>query len=274
MTKGFLLIGHDTEETAYGRLSDLTAKLIKKHFNLPISIITDKFSIIDQSLYDKIIFKEIGSDNYRYDVILNKRVKWRNTDRSDVYNLTPYNQTILIDSDYLIQNDCLKILYEQNVDFLCHNTMVEATGTGQFQNSEYLGIAKIPFCWATVMYWKKSEYAESVFAMWKHIQRNYDYYASLYNLSRVSFRNDFALSIALHMINGQTIHNKFIPWPLVNVPIQSHVVGTTDDQLVYAYESYNPNIGETKVNFHLLPKLNLHFFNKTNYEEVVDELTE
>lgn len=274
MNKGFLLIAHDTEETAYGRLSDLTAKLIKKHFDLPISIITDKHSKIDVDLYNRIIIKNIGADNHRFDMIKNKRVKWRNTDRSEVYNLTPYDQTIVIDSDYLIQNDNLKILFDQNVDFLCHNTMVEATGTGQFQNDEYLGIAKIPFCWATVMYFKKSEYATAVFEMWKHVQRNYDYYTQLYNISRSNFRNDFALSIALHMVNGQVMHNKFIPWPLINVSIQSHVVGTSDDQLVYAYESYNPNIGEIKVKFHLLPKLNLHFFNKTNYEEVADELTQ
>lgn len=272
MSKGFLLIGHDTEEVPYGRLSDLTAKLIKKHFDLPISIITDKYSTIDSTLYDKVVIKNIGAENYRYDMVLDKRVKWRNTDRSEIYSLTPYDQTIVVDSDYLIQNDNLKILFDQNVDFLCHNTMIEATGTGQFKNDEYLGIAKIPFCWATVMYLKKSEYAESVFTMWKHVQQNYAYYTQLYNLKRASFRNDYALSIALHMINGQVIHNKFIPWPLINIPIQSHVVGTSDDQLVYAYESYNPSIGEVKVKFHLLPELNLHFFNKTNYEEVADEL--
>lgn len=273
MSKGFLLIAHDTEETAYGRLSDLTAKLIKKHFDLPISIITDKFTKIDGDLYNRIVIKNIGADNHRYDMLSNKKVKWRNTDRSEAYDLSPYDQTILVDSDYLIQSDNLKLLFEQGIDFLCHNTMSEATGTGQFQNDPLLGSARIPFCWATVMYWKKSEYAESIFTMWKHVQRNYDYYTGLYNLNRASFRNDFALSIAMHMINGQVNHKRFIPWDLINIPITSEVLGLSKDELVYTYNSFNPNNGQTTLNVHLLPKLNLHFFNKVNYERVANELT-
>jgi hypothetical protein len=273
MTRGFLLIAHDTEETPYGKLSCLAAKLLKKHFDLPVSVITDKFTKLDNDLFDEIIFNEIGSDNYRFDVSLSKKVKWRNTDRSDAYLLSPYDQTILIDSDYLIQNNNLELLFNQSIDFLCHNSMLDITGTGQFQNDSELGSAKIPFCWATVIYFKKSEYAESIFTMWKHIKNNYEYYMELYNLNKSIYRNDYALSIAMHMINGQVINKKFIPWPLMNVPLQSTVNGVSAGALVYSYNSYNPNNGQTKLSVQMLPNLNLHFFNKLNYENIANELT-
>ena len=95
----------------------------------------------------------------------------------------------------------------------------------------------------------------------------------LYNLNKSIYRNDYALSIAMHMINGQVINKKFIPWPLMNVPLQSTVNGVSAGALVYSYNSYNPNNGQTKLSVQMLPNLNLHFFNKLNYENIANELT-
>jgi hypothetical protein len=60
----------------------------------------------------------------------------------------------------------------------------------------------IKIYWATVIYFKKSELAEHLFSLVRHIQENYSYYKDLYCFSNGMFRNDYAFSIAIHMLNG------------------------------------------------------------------------
>jgi hypothetical protein len=56
--------------------------------------------------------------------------------------------------------------------------------------------------WATVIYFKKTELAQHLFSIVKHVQENFAYYKDLYCFSQGMFRNDYAFSIAVHMLNG------------------------------------------------------------------------
>ena len=48
------------------------------------------------------------------------------------------------------------------------------------------------------------------------VEQNYKHYANLFGFDYNNFRNDFALSIALLLANGNTIPDQCdIPWPLL-----------------------------------------------------------
>ena len=60
----------------------------------------------------------------------------------------------------------------------------------------------IPMYWATIIYFTKSDTAKNVFDLVSHIKENYNYYRTVYDISESKFRNDFAFSIAVHMLKG------------------------------------------------------------------------
>ena len=72
--------------------------------------------------------------------------------------------------------------------------------------------------WATVVVFDKSQFSKDVFSMWQMVEQNYHHYANVFQFDGRKFRNDYALSIALLVANGNTVPEHCnIPWPLVNV---------------------------------------------------------
>jgi len=266
MTNGILLMGHDTPTVPYGLLATYAAQAIKKHLGLPVCLITDMHTTYNAKYFDEVKFNEIGNDNQRFDESLNKKIIWRNTDRSNAFDLSPFDKTILMDVDYLVQTSTLLKLFEQDIDFLCHRQINDVTG-GLFDNSETLGSVGIPFAWATVVYFTKGEYSANVFDTWNHVKKNWDYYTSLYNVQKGTFRNDFALSMALHMINGQVHHNKFIPWKLNTVPHRIHI---RESKILY--ERMDPNHSDLKKYYVWAQGMDLHFLNKQAFLEYSEAL--
>ena len=266
MSRGILLIAHDTNLVLYGKLADLASNAIRKNLpELEITLVTDISTSFNKSNYDQVIFQDIKDDNIRFDINTDRKHVWHNTGRSNIYDLTPYDQTILLDVDYLVNTNSLMKLFDQNIDFLCHNTMTNLTGDN-FENGNTLGSVKIPFSWATVVYFKKSKYANNIFDLWNHVKLNWKYYTKLYNISNESFRNDFALSIALHMTNGQVNHNRFIPWNLMTIPLQAQQVKIKCKKdtctIEMCYDKYNDNLKQMKKYSIWITDNDMHFLNK------------
>jgi hypothetical protein len=62
----------------------------------------------------------------------------------------------------------------------------------------------IKFYWATAFIFEKNPVMESFFDLVSVIKDNWSYYKSLYHLESDIFRNDFAFSIAIHIMNDET----------------------------------------------------------------------
>ena len=60
----------------------------------------------------------------------------------------------------------------------------------------------ITMYWATVVYFRKTEYVESFFNCVKHVRNNPQYYKDLYRWQGTLYRNDYSFSIAAHMMSG------------------------------------------------------------------------
>src|SRR5210317_1838147 len=105
MSKGVLLFAHNNSTVDYVKQANFCAGQIKKHLDLPVCLITsDKFNE-DHNNFNHVIVVNKPSTNQtktfnnataRYEDF------WNNTSRPDAYSLSPYDETIVMDTDYIV----------------------------------------------------------------------------------------------------------------------------------------------------------------------------
>lgn len=244
-SRGVLLFAFNTSTIDYEHIANQSARLIGHTLKLPVTIITEKD--VSNTLKN---FKN------------NVQSEWRNGDRWRAYELSPYDETLLLDSDYLVLDDSLLKLFDQNFDYRLqhHNAMLN-------QTSEFkMGVIGLPYVWATVVFFKKTIKSKLFFDLVSRIQNNYNYYRRLYHISSGSFRNDYAFAIANNILNGYDLGiNQSIPWTMLTI-----------DRDIKAIEIKNNNIVVRQDDrAHVLPRQNIHVIDKQyllgdDYNQFID----
>lgn len=232
-SKGVLLFATNTDTVDYVAIAHRAERLINHYLELPVTI-------IESSLKTK---------NKRYSIDTGQFESWNNKGRGQAYDLSPYEQTLLLDSDYLIFDDnLLKILDSlQGYKIAKQNNFIDGT------QILTMGKYSLPTLWATVIAFDKTNKSKLLFDLVKRIERNYTYYWRLYNISATNFRNDFAFTIADNIVNGYTQDQQnYLPWPIItiNKPIQ---------RLSLRDQKFFLQINDQG---HVLPKQNLHIMSK------------
>ena len=191
--------------------------------------------------------------------------------RSEVYKLSPYDETLVIDSDYFIMNDILDQVWNSDNDVMINSKYRDISGRHQ-ENIEYIDKFSIPMYWATVFYFKKSDFAENLFTLISHIKHNYKYYYYLYNCSGNLYRNDFAFSMALHILNGS------VAFDVPSLPIE-YLNNSFDLDDIFRINAHNDVImycaDAEQVSSHILSRfkdMDLHIMNKKAIERFIDDL--
>jgi hypothetical protein len=82
-------------------------------------------------------------------------VTWHNAGRTDAYTLSPWDQTLVLDADYVVASDQLKILLDSNQEFLAHDRLMILPVKDNFVGLNEYGEYKIPMWWATVMMFRR-----------------------------------------------------------------------------------------------------------------------
>lgn len=267
MSKGVLLFAFNNGITDYYKMAVSTAKRINHFLNLPATVVTDSNTVLDNYDYkfDKIIV--IESDN------TNKNLKnqiWINKGRHQAYNLSPYDETLLLDTDYLINTDTLLKPFELYNDFMCHNKVnyLMMPEMGQEKISKH----SFDTLWATVIYFKKTKKTELVFDCMKMVQENYQHYIKIYDPIVGFYRNDFALTFALRIINGQLEEPEhYIPWMLTHVPkeVEVRTNSTSDFNTNYTLLYDNTQRFKVKKEYINIKDMDFHMMNKENFMEIV-----
>jgi hypothetical protein len=211
MTQGVLLIANNNSEIDYLKLASYTAKQVKQYLNVPVSLITDSTHLFfknyarDAILFDKIIDCVDTDLNYKsfYDGDqLQSKTSWKNGTRSSCFDLTPYDETLVIDVDYVINSDNLSHCFNQPHDFLIYRHSADLSVLRSKIEFDLVSNTSIPFYWATVFYFKKTAATDNLFTLINNIKDNWHYYKRLYQINSPNFRNDYAFSIAIHMLSG------------------------------------------------------------------------
>jgi len=240
MTQGCVIFAHNNGDIDYVKLAERSAENIEQHLNLPTTIITDADS---------------KSTSTRWFADYDKSVKWLNSGRSRAYELSPYEQTVLLDADYVVNSDQLSRLFNSKQDFLAHRNAASVTGTGWSKTLNTFGEYHFPMWWATVVYFTKSNIARAIFDTMQMVETNYEHYANLYNFKKRPYRNDYALSIALNIADGHFDAAQFnIPWTLQSI-VPDHALTRTGNIFRVDYDKKYLEIRD--MDFHAMGKKHL-----------------
>jgi hypothetical protein len=209
MSKGVLLFAHNNSEIDYAKLAIFAAQRAKKFLDVPVSVVTDDKSIfdnLDHTVFDHIIqIDGKVTSNFKYfadGADKNSKAQWKNTSRYTAYEISPYDDTLVIDVDYIVNSKTLSYCWDQPHDFLIYQKGFDLAQWRNVDEFTKVGENGIPFYWATVFFFRKTDTTEMLFSLVQHIKQNWTYYKLVYQIHSTNFRNDFAFSIAIHMLNG------------------------------------------------------------------------
>jgi len=207
MKKGILLFAFNNPDIDYIKLASFAAQRASRFLNLPVSLATDQSMIPANCFaFDNIITVKkdhLNNSKFFYDgVDKSKRIDWHNRSRSGYFDITPYDETLVIDADYIINSDFLKYCWQQPHDFIIYKDSYDLSQHRNNKEFETISDTGIDFYWATVFWFRKSADTEYFFNLVEYIKENWKYYKFIYQVHSTNFRNDIAFSIAIHMMNG------------------------------------------------------------------------
>jgi hypothetical protein len=260
MTKGVLVFAFNNEQIDYIKQAKDLAARVEKHLGLPTSIVTD--AEIESKLFDKII-KFDGSTYLSQKTYHNGRhsvkLSFKNCARILAYDLTPYDETIVLDTDFIICNDIFSQCFDQPEELLMYHRSIDVTGTRPESNEfKWISDTGPKFYWATCVFFRKGKFSKMFFDLLAHIYENYSYYRILYQLKTRVYRNDFAFSIAAHILNNFMDSNiiQEMPGTKYYITDRDELIDIDQDNLLFLSEK-STAIKTKNQNVHCMNKFSL-----------------
>lgn len=286
MTKGFLIHAYNNKELDYGTMALCSALLIKKNLHVNATALVTSIDTFDwlsktydknliDSAFDKIIVttvdRNVGQRTFFDTRYSSKKQPYFNTNRCDSYNITPWDQTILLDADYLMLDSSFDFVWNSVEDIMV-NKIVKDLADDTVSNivDSRVNEIGIPLYWATAVYFQKSPRTQAIFELVQFIKENYQFYQYLYRLPPSNyFRNDYAFSIALHLISGGFENDsiKSFPNPIIQI-------ATENDDFINFKNGSAYFISEKEQGQHRLHKVmtNIHVMNKWSYTRMAKRI--
>lgn len=291
MSRGFCIHAYNNLELDYGTMAICSALLIKKNLktnNTALITTDDTINEIKKLHGEKIlslafdnvnvidIERNVSLRNYHDTRYSSKEQPYYNLNRSDTLDLSPFDETILLDADYLVLDKSFDIVWGCAEDIMVNKVVRDLRHKSNIAGFDLrFNDMSIPLYWATAMYFKKTQRCDSIFQLMKFIKGNYRYYQNLYRFNPSGyFRNDYALSIALHMISGQFENDS-----IKSLPTDHMLVATEHDDMINFKNNEAYFISEPVQGDFALHKIltNIHVMNKwsigRNAERIISYAT-
>ena len=237
MTQGIVIFAYNNELIDYVAMAAWSAGNIHRHLGLPVCVVTDVTDLPAHYEFDQVVSTSKESEYSRHFADLNDSVTWYNKNRMDAYRLSPWDQTLVLDADYVVAGNQLAVLFDSGQDFLAHERAYDVTGCESFDSNNTFGQYHVPMNWATVMYFDRNQHAELIFDTMHMIRDNWPHYRDLYGIASATYRNDYALTIAQLVTNGHVLGWPTIPWPLASVTPSPRVSQLAQDQYRVDYQN-------------------------------------
>jgi hypothetical protein len=215
---GILLIAYNNGKIDYEKLALVAARCVKLHMtNNHVTLLTDQptFDALTAELtpalaaetFDHIIIDNVTHERntrtHRDSPWNEFTTQFNNKNKHSIFNKSPYNKTLMIDVDYLIGNDTLDAIFDTDSEVAMYKQALSVRNYKPRIWEQKLHPDGIDMWWSTAVYWRSdSELAKLFFGVWEHVKENYNYYKWLYKFPGVLFRTDYAVSIAVHILNG------------------------------------------------------------------------
>lgn len=232
-SRGAIIFANNTRDFDYVKIATANARLIEKNLGLPTTVLTAE-----------------SQGNRRLDSTTGQFVEWKNFGRSQAYDLSPYNETLLLDADYLMIDDSMLMMFDNRHPYLLVDKNTYVTDPDLKEN---MGRYSLPFVWATAVMFRKDHKAKMLFDLVKMIESNYGYYRALYNVEASNYRNDYAFAIAHYILSGYQISQEQM------FPIGITTMPGTLDRLEWREKHI---IARAPNRAYVLPRQNIHILSK------------
>lgn len=273
------MFAYDSGPLSYGTMALANASLLRVNCKASVALVTDQTTLTNLKKthgnlldrFDHIIIDEVDRavplrsfSDTRYS---SEEVPYINTNRSSAFDLTPFDETILLDVDYLMLDPTMDLAWGSTDDFMCNNRLLDMDYQQHVERFHDMGI---PTYWATAVYFRKTDRVSRIFEHMRFIRENYDYYMDIYGFNHGPyFRNDFALSITLHEMNGFVEEDA-----VTSLPIDHIFVGDPYDD-IHDFDEGSLLITTERSQDQIIPhriSRNIHVMNKRALLRVCDRI--
>jgi hypothetical protein len=283
---GVALFAYNTPEINYIRLAIIAARYAKRAMpGQPVCLITDKCTWEYYALhhdpeaapFDQVVFTDVGTtDNKRlhYDSPYTNFIsEFKNSNKHKVIDYSPYDRTLMIDIDYIMQNDSLEYVFDSDESVVMFHDAENLIGQPPALPQQRLHPTGIDMLWSTVLYFDKTDpTAQMFFELWDHIQENYNFYQFLYGFPVGMYRTDFCVSIATHIMHGMAdgdVIGKFRD-KMINMSQRDDIVKLNSvTEWVYLV---NDNTEQWENSLTMIARENVHVMNKRALERHYDTI--
>lgn len=280
MTNGLLFHAENNEKINYVELAIVSSLMAKLRMNVPSALIADKESMlsVDNNLLN-VAFEEIivippttlKQERMYSSIDKKERLSFNNENRINAYDYTPWDETLIMDVDYLVYDDSLNVIWD-NEHLMISSEAISVLNNKLGNFDERLFDKGIKMRWATLFYFQKGPMAKRFFELVKEVRKNYTYYSHIYQTRYKYYRNDYAFSIAAHMLNdfnddGYAV--KELPIKILTSGPRDIVHRVTKDHIqLFSKDQHTPNYVPVRVtsNVHVLNKFDLMKYAK----EIID----
>ena len=263
LTQGVLIFAFNNEATDYIAMAAWSAKNIRRHLNLPVAVVTDAPEEAAKYTFEHIIVTAPDTGGSRHFADYNTNVTWHNAGRINAYELSPFDQTLVLDADYVVASDQLLNVLAIPQQFVAFKDSVDVANMHEHGT---WGQYNMPMWWATVMMFRRGNISQYIFDSMQMIRANWQHYRDLYGIHQSNYRNDYALSIALGLVAGdeQSVHA--LQWLMLNVMPEHRLTCVDLDQDYYEVEYTN---SESKLKTMSWKGIDFHAMCKKHLEVIV-----
>lgn len=195
MTKGYLIVAQNTQQTDYVECAKVLAYSLKRHMpECNVSLLTS--DIVEDEIFDNIIPLPYGD--------LDTNSDWKLINDWQVYEASPYDETIKLEADMFITGD---ISYWWGV--LSQQDIVISTTIRNFHGKisdckvyrKFIVDNNLPDTYNALTYFKKSETAEQFFKVVRHVFENWSSFKNGLKCNPTEVATtDWVYAIASHLI--------------------------------------------------------------------------
>ncbi len=271
MTKGLLFHAENNEKINYVELAIASSLMAKSRMDVPTALVADKESMltVDNNLlnmaFEEIIVippTKLKQERLYYSSEIQKRLSFNNENRINIYDYTPFDETLILDVDYLVYDDSLNVVWG-NEHLMISSEAITVLNNPLGLFDQRLFDKGIKMRWATVFYFQKGPMAKQFFKLVKEVRKNYSYYIHIYQTRYKYYRNDYTFSIAAHMLNDFNDNGyavKELPIKILTSMPQDIVHRITKDYIqLLSKDRFTPSYIPVRIssNVHVLNKFDL-----------------
>lgn len=231
MSRGFLIYALNNEEIDYGQMALVCAAMIKNHLKINrVCLATDQSTLnwvksnygelFERMIDDVVLLHSSTNDQkkaFKDSASTTKILSWKNQSRASAYELSPYDETVVLDSDFLVQDPSFDLVWGNDESVMINKDIALVSHTEPAWTEKRLDKSGLEMYWATAIYFKKDDVSKTLFNLVEHIRERYDFYQYAYEFPGRLFRNDYAFSIAIHMLNGFLQNGEIKPLPFTRI---------------------------------------------------------